>query len=155
METVSLGLKKRNKRQRNDAISLNKNKRRFTKRCLIASTRVIILLVSFVTIAQLDCYFCFLFPLFSWARVHALMQYKQQRRFVFYFYALHFFCSIIRILLTERFFLIFIQKVYFFKTLSVTKWAKTHRNHPHNYTECSEETTATTPALLFQLLFYH
>ena len=41
-ETVSLGLKKRNKKQRNDAVSLNKNERKLTKRCPIDSTRVII-----------------------------------------------------------------------------------------------------------------
>ena len=34
-----------NKRQRNDVVSLNKNKRKFKKRCCIDSTRVIIVLV--------------------------------------------------------------------------------------------------------------
>ena len=103
------------------------------------------------------CYFCVHFPaLFLGSCTCSVMQYKQQRSFVFYFCVLHFFFSIIRILLRESFFLSFIQKVYFFTTLSVTKWAKTHRNHHHhNHTEYSEETTATTPVLLFQLLFYH
>ena len=153
METVSLGLKKRKKRQRNDAISLNKNKLKFTKRCCIDSTYWFLL----QPLRQLDLLFLFSFPaLFLGSRTCSVMQYRQQRSFVFYFYALHFFSSITRILLRESFFLSFIQKVYFSTTLSMTKWAKTHRNHHHhNHTEYSEETTATTPVLLFQLLFYH